>query len=151
MNEIDLVYKTQKKFGFCTPLCQIISILFNTINVWLYLLQRAWYYAEYKGFVVLLVSEAIIFSLKLYFQRSRPYHKSKKIENNDKLVLDFDKSLPSSHAMYGFCIGMHFGCPRLMAFILAWSRVVLGVHHWSDTLSGLYIAALVNTFVSLFL
>jgi len=66
-------------------------------------------------------------------------------------------SFPSSHAVNNFAIALFFGSVYrkampyllLIAFIIAYSRVYVGVHYFSDVIAGAFIGAGIGYLVAL--
>ncbi len=97
-----------------------------------------------KGFIVMAVVQVIDLIINLIYFRPRPF-----MEHEVNLLIehDPDSSFPSGHAFRNFALAqllyLHnkkFGIIALIiAFLVAFSRIFVGVHYPSDVLAGIII------------
>ena len=92
--------------------------------------------------------------LKPIFERTRPYDKYPKLEK----VLDLsDYSFPSGHTFASFSsatvllsMNLSIGIPALiLASLIAYSRLYLNVHYFTDVFFGMILGVIVSLFIIL--
>jgi undecaprenyl-diphosphatase len=98
---------------------------------------------------LLMIGQLINGALKFIIRRKRPYMASNKIINHEKLKLDY-YSFPSGHAFNAFLlfyilrqndlVNNYF---KIIPYLVAVSRVSLGVHYPTDVIAGGILAKLV--------
>lgn len=100
---------------------------------------------------LLLVAQVINGCLKYIFKRKRPYIKSNNIKNYEKFKLDY-YSFPSGHTLNAFLLfyilrdsGVINDYFKIIPYLVAISRVSLGVHYPTDVIAGGILAKLIFT------
>jgi undecaprenyl-diphosphatase len=135
-----------------------LNIIMNTIsyifNLPIYsviiLLLFVYKVIRIEQVALIIVGYYIIKIIKNIVKRERPY-----IANKDVILLDthgFDKySFPSGHTFFAFMLsfilennlGYNLG---VIPYIVAFSRMYLGAHHFTDLLGGYIVAKLIATY-----
>jgi membrane-associated phospholipid phosphatase len=150
IDESKLVLQTQRAFVNFIPLCQAIALICSSYVIYAYLLIELVLHQQWYHFFLVAISDSYIFLLKNIVNRPRPFSYNTQIEKHAALPLDSDASFPSSHALYGYYLGFCLGYPVFGWLLLAWSRVVLGVHHWSDTVASLIIVSSIRYLLGMY-
>lgn len=119
------------------------SVWSITITIVLLLIKKAFWHnvGIYLG-ICLFVSNLIVHLFKKFLPRSRPYLALNNVTTGSKLYKD--ASFPSGHSTASFCMATVFSkvIPHLsilfflLAFLVAVSRVYLGMHYPSDVTIG---------------
>jgi membrane-associated phospholipid phosphatase len=107
-----------------------------------------------KMLVVLILAASVSFTLKNIFSRERPFHTYPDIE---KLSQAGSSSFPSGHTLEVFAIATALAIllrdrrifipAFIWAFLVAYTRMALGVHYPSDITAGIIIGMLIGYFV----
>ena len=143
---------------FLTPIFRFITYLGDVGAIWIVATIALLFFAKYRK-VGLLSALALIDSLlinnlllKNLVARMRPYEA---IEGLNRLIeAQSDYSFPSGHAAASFAAGAiffiylpkKFGVPALiLAFLISFSRLYVGVHYVTDVLAG----ALISTVIAI--
>lgn len=130
---------------FITTLMRLVSIPFNLVPFFLIILVL-YYYRKISSCQVLIIimSQLTISFIKFLVKRERPF-----VQDSDIMMLDnmkFDEySFPSGHVLNVFLLsgilktnfGMGLG---IIPYMVAISRMYLGVHHLSDLVGGYALA-----------
>jgi len=110
-----------------------------------------------NGLVALVGSHLIIQVLKRSFRRRRPYIVELSIHFTAKPLKD--ASFPSGHttAVFATCVSIALVLPWLtmplliIACLVGWSRIYLGLHYPSDVIVGAFIGGISAVFVGMLL
>lgn len=138
--ELYLIRILQQKLFFLVFFSQCISLTFSPFIIYPYI-----YFMYYINVVqlldiyVYLLSIFLIIIIKLLSKRRRPYVRDSQIQNLDIWELNPNMSFPSFHASIGTIIGTINGYFFLTSFMVGLSRVILGVHHYSDVIVSIII------------
>ena len=138
--ELYLIRLLQKKLFFLVFFCQCISLTFSPFIIYPYI-----YFLYYVNVIqlldiyVYLLSNFLIIIIKILSKRRRPYVKDTEIQNLDIWDLNPNMSFPSFHSSIGAIIGTINGYFFLTSFTVGLSRVILGVHHYSDVIVSIII------------
>lgn len=140
----------------------LITNLVSAAFVSIYCIILIFFYIKTldKIFIIFLLSiimsGLLIKFLKLIFIRERPFKKYTNL-NVTKIGID-NFSFPSGHASISFAITMniYFFCPYIfpicliLAILVSYSRMYIGVHYPSDVLIGMLVGLLTSYAVYLF-
>lgn len=131
--ELYLIKLLQQKLFFLVFFCQCISLTFSPFIVYPFIILLYYFNVlQVLDIYVYLLSNLLIILIKLLSKRRRPYIKDSRIQNYDIWDLNPNMSFPSFHACMGTIVGSINGYYFLTSFMVGISRVILGVHHYSD-------------------
>ena len=148
--EEDLILNLQK-----LPLSNFMRYISKPFNTKIYMIFVIFFY--FTNFIgneeikYLFFSQIFVFSLKIFFSRIRPYKSNSKINNLSKKE-ESTYSFPSGHTFATMLVSLmllrkYKNSNKLinifiavMPYLMALSRVQLGVHYPSDVFFGLIFA-----------
>lgn len=139
-------------FSFATTFVSIsllLIILFQSIKIKSVALRVKFF----KSLTVFIFAAILSLSLKNLIVRDRPFIRYPDIE---KLSEAGNSSFPSGHTIEAFAVALAISIlfPRrkyvipvfLWAFLVAYSRVALGVHYPLDIIAGIFLGLIVSFF-----
>ena len=131
--ELYLIRVLQQKLFFLVFFCQCISLTFSPFVIYPFIISMYYFNVlQLLDIYVYLLTNLLIVIIKLLSKRRRPYIKDNQIQNLDIWDLNPNMSFPSFHACMGTIVGSINGYYYLTSCIVGLSRVILGVHHYSD-------------------
>lgn len=141
-------------FGFIELIgSELVIFIFITL---LFLLTTSKRKFVFPLWLTMFLSAGISFLIKISIQRPRPFQQGLVLAGLEKASHSlWNFSFPSFHAMFVFCIlpliTKHF--PKLkrmwivLAVLVSFSRIYLGLHFLSDVLAGAMIGYLIGWFI----
>jgi undecaprenyl-diphosphatase len=119
-----------------TIIVLIIGLFYNIITI--------------KQILGLLLLHLSLTKIKHFFKKPRPFTNNQEIKNYDTSIVD-EFSFPSGHSTLSFLIffilydnhriNKYF---VIIPLLIAFSRIVLGVHYISDVIAGALLAKLIS-------
>lgn len=138
INELSFIEYLQKIK--LTNIISLITFFFNTyFYLFLVLLLYLYKIISYNNLVLLLIGQIIIILLKNIIKRKRPFIIDKNIKNMELKYID-KYSFPSGHTFNAFLLFYILKYNSIIPYIIAISRVYLGVHYPSDVIAGALLA-----------
>ena len=136
-------------------LMNIISFPFNLKILFILVIILYYYNIISPNDVFLLLSSQIIVGvIKFIIRRQRPYNTFSEIKNKELMILDY-YSFPSGHSVAAFLLYFilmkkypHLDKNifiKILPYMVALSRVAMGVHYLTDVIMGALLAKILFT------
>ena len=150
----------KKRNSFLDEIMLFASRLGNAGLIWISIALILLSNDEYHSYGIEVLESMVVGSiicnlvLKPIFERARPYDKYPKLT---KLIDLNDYSFPSGHTLASFTsatvllsVNLTIGIPALLlAIIIAYSRLYLNVHYFTDVFFGMILGILISLFIIL--
>jgi undecaprenyl-diphosphatase len=147
LNIIQFIQNTTDYNIFISQLMQIISFPFH-LKIFLIIILILFFTNKItkNQVLLLLLSQIIIYIIKINIKRIRPFKVSQKIKLLEKM--SYDKfSFPSGHTLNACLLScILFNNNIYIPLIVGLSRVYLGVHYPSDVIGGIILAEIIFKF-----
>ena len=154
--EEDIILKLQK-----LPLTKFMRFISKPFNSKIFILIMCFFYFTnifgIEELKYISLSLLFVFLIKIFFSRKRPYNNNEKINNLSKKE-EKTYSFPSGHTyitmIFSLILSRKFKDSKkllnifikIMPYLMALSRVQLGVHYPSDVFFGLIFAKIFDKF-----
>lgn len=159
INLINKKMKTKQLDGFMYKITNLGGLIFTSLLVILTIVLGKGKVRQmgFEILVTLIISQSIVYSLKMILSRERPY---KIIEHLNTFGIEMKNySFPSGHTSASFSIAtivsLNYSELAVYIFILAAvvsiSRIYLGVHYPTDVLAGIILGVLTSYVVHFYL
>jgi membrane-associated phospholipid phosphatase len=128
------------------------NVLYSKIIMLVVISLFVYGHISIKQFIGILLIGPIVYLMKGFCKRYRPFYNNTNIKLYDTHKLDL-YSFPSGHTIFAFLLYFILRDNNLISSIwivfpilIAYSRVTLGAHYISDTIVGVIVARLVASF-----
>ena len=120
----------------------LISLPFNSI-IYILIIFLLYYYNKinYNNLVLLIFGQILIYLIKNIVKKKRPFIIDKSIKNLETMYID-EYSFPSCHTFNAFLLFYILKSNSIIPYLVALSRVYLGVHYFSDVIVGAILSKL---------
>jgi len=147
VNEINLNIILRKHLESFDTIIRIVSIIFDPRSVIICLLCNLIVYRDIiflKISTCLILNSFIIYCIKIYINRPRPYTTGM-ISNKDLFKINDNMSFPSAHVANMYILAhILIGTDSLiLPLLMTIVRMYLGVHYISDCVGGYLIGKLI--------
>lgn len=150
--ELNLIKKIQNYFGnnqnMITKIMQGISIPFHGkvytfIIIFLYLVNKI----TVNQLMIIFISQPIIFTIKYFVKRKRPYTENKDIKMLEYMNFD-NYSFPSGHTLNALLLSIFLEKNKIinlsyLPYIVGFSRIYLGVHYLTDIVGSFILVKII--------